>query len=83
MEITTNNNLEKFSSIYKKELKNAINNYPQEYMYGLEKLDDVHSRMMLAVKNKSFNKDSRAFKSVCKELGIKHTYTAINQYLGI
>ena len=76
-------NLKEFSFNYYKELRNAITNYPEEYMYGLERLDDVHSRMMTAIKNKSFNKDSRAVKAVCKELNIKHTYTAIYSYLGI
>jgi hypothetical protein len=76
-------NLKEFSFNYYKELRNAITNYPEEYMYGLEKLDDVHSRMMTAIQNKSFNKNSRAVKTVCKLLNIKHTYTAIYSYLGI
>jgi hypothetical protein len=76
-------NLKEFSFTYYKELRNAITNYPEEYMYGLEKLDDVCSRMLEAIRNKSFNKDSRAIKAVCKQLNIKHTYTAIYSYLGI
>jgi hypothetical protein len=76
-------NLKEFSFNYYKELRNAITNYPEEYMYSLEKLDDVHRRMLEAIKNKSFNKDSRAIKAVCKQLNIKHTYTAIYSYLGI
>jgi len=76
-------NLKEFSFNYYKELRNAITNYPDEYMYGLERLDDVHSRMMTAIQNQSFNKNSRAIKAVCKQLKIKHTYNGIYSYLGI
>jgi hypothetical protein len=76
-------NLKEFSFNYYKELRNAIINYPDEYAYGLEKLSEVHGKMIEAIKNKSFNKDSRAIKAVCKLLKIKHTYSAIYTYLGI
>lgn len=78
-----NTNLERFSSIYKEELKNATINYPQEYTYGVDRVAEVHNRMMIAIANKSFNKDSKAVKATCKKLGIKHTYTAIYEFLGV
>lgn len=74
-------NLVKFETLYRQQLEQAVQQYPQEYVYGLDKVPEVFIRMMDAIRRGSFNKDSRAIKAVCKILGIKHTYTAIKDYL--
>jgi len=73
--------IDKFMEVYKPHLAHAIVNYPNEYFYTVDKLPGVLTAMRLAIEGKSFNKDSRAIKATCKELGIKHTYTAIFEFI--
>lgn len=44
-----------------------------------EKAQDVLKEYEL--KKGSFNKDTKAFRDTCKDLGIKHTYKSINEYI--
>ena len=44
-------------------------------------LGATYSIMKWAVADQTFSKDSATFKKTCKQLGIKHTYKAINAYL--
>ena len=41
----------------------------------------VAEKMLAAVRRGSFNKAGRAFKIVCRQLGIRHTYRDIRAYL--
>jgi hypothetical protein len=76
------NNLEKFMEAYERNLRLAIQGYPDEYAYPLSEADYVIQRMRVAIGKKSFNKDSRAIRATCKELKIKHTYRDIETFLG-
>jgi hypothetical protein len=70
-----------FAMIYTEELARAVKDYPSEYRWPFKDVPVVAAKMLDAVKRGSFNKDSRAIRATCKRLGIKHTYTAIRDYL--
>ena len=68
--------------VYREELHNAVKTYPDEYPWARDNfltVDTVADRMIASMKKKSYNKDGRAFVATCKHLGIKYTYTAINE----
>ncbi len=65
--------------LYRQELRKAIRDYPTEYAYGLDQVETVAVHMGFAFKLGTYNKDSRAIKSMCKVLKIKHTYKALNE----
>ena len=75
-------NFDKFSTLYRKYLKEASETDPA-YALIKGRTDDVAEKMLHALTRKSANKDGYAFKKTCKELGIKHTYTEIYKYLGV
>ncbi len=43
--------------------------------------DTVKARMAWAILTKTFSKDSYSFRATCKQLGIKHTYKAIDAFI--
>lgn len=75
------NNFETFMKAYCQNLYDAVRDHREEYCFGLDKVPDVVAKMKIAFGQRSYNKDSRAVKATCKQLGIKHTYSAINDYL--
>ena len=75
-------NREKFLSEYNHQLALAVVQYPSEYAWEAGELAAVYGRMVAAFDRGSYNKDSRAFRETCKALGIKHTYTAIREFIG-
>ena len=77
------NNRAAFESRYLAELQEAVRTYPSEYVFGIEKTFEIAERMMDAIYRKSFNKNSRAIKATCAALGLKHTYKAIWEFLGV
>jgi hypothetical protein len=77
------NNRAAFESRYLTELQKAVRKYPLEYVFGIEQTFDVAERMMDAIYRKSFNKNSRAIQATCVALGLKHTYKAIWEFLGV
>jgi hypothetical protein len=81
MNYIVGSNADRFFTEYRKQLENALRDYPQEYAFPASELPNVFERMRVAIENGSANKDSRAIKATCKMLGIKHTYTAIREYL--
>ncbi len=75
------NNIELLKSTYAKNLEIAHAKYPNDYTWPILELPQVLTRMNAAIDKMSFNKDSHAWKMTCKELNIKHTYTAIKQFI--
>lgn len=71
----------RFSDVYRVELEKAVKEHPEEYVWPVDQVPVVHGRMMDAVRNGSYNKDSRAIKSTVKALGVKHTYSGIREWL--
>lgn len=74
-------NLQCFLDVYKEELIKSHKENPDSYAWPFSELDEVFKRMSAAIERGSFNKDSKAFKSTCKALGIKHTYRDIDAYM--
>jgi len=72
---------ETFGKLYEQNLTQAVLNYPEEYVWPVENVPTVAKKMLDAVVKNSYNKDGRAFKATCKQLGIKYTYKAIDEYL--
>ena len=72
----------RFLDTYYQELKRARREHPEEYRWPESEIFEVSARMEAAILRGTFNKDSRAFRATCKRLGIKHTYKAINAFLG-
>lgn len=73
--------IEKFMEVYSRALMWAVTDYPEEYPYGVHGVRKVVEGMREAIIEGSFNKEGRAFKRTCKELGIKHTYGAIKDFI--
>lgn len=73
--------LAKFKQLFAKHCAEAREKYPDHYSWPASELPNVIARMHNAIDRGSYNKDSHAFRAVCKELGIKHTYKAIDDYL--
>jgi hypothetical protein len=75
-------NLDIFLDAYKEQLRLSHQNNPEQYVWPLSELETVFNRMKQAIQKGSYNKDSSAFKATCKELKIKHTYLAIDCFIG-
>ncbi len=82
-EIIHPGNLQCFLDCYYQNLLKARREYPEEYAWPDSEMSVVFNRMTKAIKTGTFNKDSRAFKATCKELKIKHTYTAIREFISL
>lgn len=76
-------NFECFIDVYTEKLKQARIKYPNNYQWPDSEFNTVIARMRTAIEKGSFNKDSHAFKMTCKELKIKHTYTAIKEFISL
>jgi len=76
-----NNNQLRFFSMYATNLQNAVEQFPEEYSFIGGNIELAIVRMFVAFKKGTYNKDSRAIKATCKQLNLKHTYKAINNYL--
>lgn len=75
------NNFDTFITVYSKNLENTVRQHPEEYGFSVAFVPHVVDRMGAALEKGSYNKDGRALKATCKELGIPHTYAAINAYI--
>lgn len=74
-------NFDIFEKAYAKNLAYCLEHYPQDYIWDKNELPAVLARMHSALLRMSFNKDSRAIRMTCKEIGVPHTYKAIKEYL--
>lgn len=75
------NNRSWFKFIYGICLKKTHAQSPNDYAWPAHELLNVYERMCAAIDKGTFNKDSQAFKTTCKALGIKHTYKAIAEFI--
>ena len=76
-------NLQCFLDVYRGHLFKSVTEQPNYYAWPISDFDKVFERMSKAIERGSFNKDSKAFKDTCKELGIKHTYKAIREFISL
>ena len=74
-------NRNRFLAVYREKLAAAITKHPDQYVWPIEELGPVMGRMTAALDRGSYSKDGLAFRATCRALGIKHTYTAINQFI--
>ena len=75
-------NLRKFDAAYRENLHRMTQARPGEYPWlGTRAVGEVADKMVAAIRRGDFNKDGSAIKATCKELGIKHTYKAIAEFL--
>lgn len=72
---------ERFFEVYARKLAEAVTRKPADYAYGAAQVPVVIAKMRAAWERGSANKDGEACRATCKELGIKHTYTAIRAFL--
>lgn len=70
-------NKETFASTYSQAFIDTYPQFPVQHSKGL-----IEKALKAALENiKAVNIDGAAFKETSKRLGIKHTYTAIQEYL--
>lgn len=55
--------------------------HPEYYVHNVDEVEIVFQRMCHAMDAGTYQKDTHAFKTTCRRLGIKNTYIAINTYL--
>lgn len=67
-----------FIEAYEAALDDAYRAHPETYCGPF---NVTYNNMSFAILNGTYNKDSATFKAVCKKLGIKHTYKAINAFI--
>lgn len=72
--------METFMAEYTRQLRASMLEHPEDYMPNVP-YDVVLGRMLVAIRNRTFNKDSESFKRTCKALKIKHTYKAIQEFI--
>lgn len=73
--------MESFMKVYIECLEAAVTEYPQEYRFPVEHVQEVAALMQKAIEKSTYSNTGRAFKATCKKLGIKNTYKAISNYL--
>ena len=87
-----NSRFETLSEVYRRNLIAAVQDNPSNYMLGrlgapsdpVEYANSTADKMLARVKETGMmtvSKDGEGWKRTCKELGIKHTYKAIEEYL--
>jgi hypothetical protein len=74
-------NLDNFMVVYEKHMRAVHSERPEEYLYPASEIPIVLGKMRAAIERGSMNKNSLSFTRTCKELGIKHTYAAIKDYI--
>jgi hypothetical protein len=74
-------NRELFTALYTENLFKCVKLYPDEYCYTNDQVISVARKMETAIVSGCYNKEGRAIKMTCKQLGIKYTYTGINEYI--
>ena len=71
---------EQFTEVYIRHLEKAVREHPEEYRFPIESVPNVAAKMVPAPASGSANKDGRAVKGACKELGIKYTLAGIRAF---
>lgn len=73
--------LDAWMKVYQANLEKAVIEHPDEYCWPASQVPVVAAKMRGSFEQGTFNKDGRAIKDTCKHFGVKHTYTAINNFL--
>lgn len=76
-------NWKAFVTEYRKQFTQNVLDNPSIYgWYPSTPIDVVADRMITSLKTNACSKDGLAFKGTCKALGIKCTWSAIDEFLG-
>jgi hypothetical protein len=80
-------NFKRFFDTYVPALADSMQSHPAEYGLRPDQVTDhivaqTANMMRLGFHRKTYNKDGRAIRATCRALGLKHTYAAINEYIG-
>lgn len=74
--------LRQFRDTYSKCLTEAVEKYPDEYVWRQSlTIEKVVDSMVMAVERGSYNKEGRAMKTTFKLLGLAYTYRALDSWL--
>lgn len=75
-------NLDRFTNIFMLNLAELIQLHPERYAFSLGSLlEEKGDRFKKAFESGDYDQHGEACKMTCKQLGLKNTRTAINQYL--
>ena len=72
---------ERFFETYERKLAEAVRRNPADYMYGPDQVPAVAAKMRAAWERGTASKHGSACAATCRELGIKHTYKAIREFM--
>jgi len=81
MRVVNQAKLSAFIEAYSPALVRAVEKYPDEYGYGIEKVPLVVSKMRISLEKGDYNHDSKGFRYACRDLGIPHTRKAIEAFI--
>ena len=70
-------NKERFQAAYLAALTRAVEENPEKYCYGVDRVPATADAMCAAIEARSFNHGGRGLQLVCRALGIPHTQKAI------
>lgn len=75
--------LDKFMSAYERHFRANVAAHPEQFVNSdkPEKIPAFLIAMRKALESGAYLNDSSTFKATCKELGIKHTYKAIAEFI--
>ena len=76
-----NEKLKTFMSIYDPKLREAVEQHPTEYGYGLSTVTQIVGAISAGLTMGNFSHEGRAFKATCEALGIPHSRKAILDYI--
>jgi hypothetical protein len=71
---------QEFVDLYTNRLEQAVTEHPEDYGFPISKAPVIAFKMLKALERNSYNKESRALKMICKEMGVAYTYSAINAF---
>lgn len=74
-------NATRFLDVYTRRLAEAIQERPADYGYPASDAPAVAARMVAALARGSANKEGKAIRGACRELGIPYTYAGIRAFL--
>lgn len=68
------------TALYQKHLEVVVKKYPTLYAFNYDKIPGITVKMVQAFKAGTYNNDGHAIKAMARELGIRPTYGALNNF---
>ena len=70
----------RFLEVYTRTLRDAVKKYPERYTWPIENVPTVAEKMTVAMARGTANMDTPAIKNALKELGVKATRKAVEEF---